>query len=71
MMGTVTAPALSAEALTVSNGQFRLLVADPAHVDTPLMAFVLGEEWGQESIACVGPASPRLMGDSSQGVPLG
>ena len=39
MVGSVTAPALSAEPLTVSQGQFRLLVTDPSQVDTRLMKY--------------------------------
>ena len=39
MVGTVTAPALSAQPLTVSQGQFRLLVTDPTQVDTRLMKY--------------------------------
>jgi cholesterol oxidase len=39
MVGTVTAPALSSQPLTVSQGQFRLLVTDPGQVDTRLMKY--------------------------------
>jgi cholesterol oxidase len=39
MVGSVTAPALSPKPLTASDGQFRLLVADPANVDTRLMKY--------------------------------
>ena len=39
MVGTVTAPALSAKPLTVSQGEFHLLVADPTRVDTRLMKY--------------------------------
>jgi cholesterol oxidase len=39
MVGTVTAPALSAKPLTVSQGEFHLLVADPSRVDTRLMKY--------------------------------
>lgn len=39
MVGTVTAPALSAQPLTVSQGQFRLLVVDPTQVGVRLMKY--------------------------------
>ena len=39
MVGAVTAPALSSKPLTVSDGQFRLLISDPANVDTRLMKY--------------------------------
>ena len=39
MVGTVTAPALSAKPLTVSQGEFHLLVTDPTRVDTRLMKY--------------------------------
>ena len=39
MVGVVTAPALSAKPLTVTQGQFRLLVTDPSQVDTRLMKY--------------------------------
>jgi len=39
MVGTVTAPALSSQPLTASQGRFRLLVADPTQVDTRLMKY--------------------------------
>lgn len=39
MVGTVTAPALSPHSLTVDQGQFRLLVTDPAQVDTRRMKY--------------------------------
>ena len=39
MVGSVIAPSLSAEPLTVSQGQFRLLVTDPTQVDTRLMKY--------------------------------
>lgn len=41
MVGTATAPALSAKPLTVSQGQFRLLVKDPNNVDTQLMTYAM------------------------------
>ena len=39
MVGIATAPALSAQPLTVTGGQFRLLVTDPTQVDTRLMTY--------------------------------
>jgi cholesterol oxidase len=50
MVGTVTAPALSAQALTVSDGKFQLLVTDPARVDTRLMIYsmTLSSEEGRQ-----------------------
>jgi cholesterol oxidase len=39
MVGTVVAPALSPQPLTVSDGQFRLLVTDPTQVDVRLMKY--------------------------------
>ena len=50
IVGTVTAPALSAKALTVSYGHFKLLVTDPTRVDTRLMIYTmtLTSEEGQE-----------------------
>lgn len=39
MVGSVTAPVLSAEPLTVSEGQFHLLVTDPTQVDVRLMKY--------------------------------
>jgi cholesterol oxidase len=39
MVGSVTAPALSPLPLTVSQGQFRLLISDPANVDSRLMKY--------------------------------
>ena len=52
MVGTVTAPALSAEALTVTDGQFRLLVVDPTRVDTRLMTYTmtLNSEEGKQYV---------------------
>jgi cholesterol oxidase len=39
MIGSVTAPALSAKPLTVSQGTFHLLVTDPTQVDVRLMKY--------------------------------
>jgi cholesterol oxidase len=39
MVGIVTAPALSAKPLTVSQGEFHLLVSDPTQVDVRLMKY--------------------------------
>ena len=39
LVGTVIAPALSPQPLSVSQGQFRLLVTDPAQVDVRLMKY--------------------------------
>ena len=39
MVGTVTAPALSAEPLTVTDGVFNLFVVDPTHVGTRNMRY--------------------------------
>jgi cholesterol oxidase len=41
MVGEVTAPALSSKPLTVSQGEFRLLVTDPSQVDTRLMKYAM------------------------------
>lgn len=50
MVGTVTAPAFSAKALTVSDGHFQLLVSDPTRVDTRNMLYTmtLTSEEGKE-----------------------
>ncbi len=40
-VGTVLAPALSSQPLTVSQGQFNLFVNDPEHVDTRQMHYTL------------------------------
>ena len=40
LIGTVTAPALSAEPLTLSDGQFYLFIQDPANFSTRYMRYV-------------------------------
>jgi|CXWL01.1.fsa_nt_gi cholesterol oxidase len=42
MVGTLTAPALSAAPLTAENGEFHLFVADPDRVDTRNMVYRMG-----------------------------
>ncbi|WP_263381488.1 GMC oxidoreductase [Granulicella arctica] len=41
MVGMATAPALSAKPLTVSKGEFRLLVTDPSQPDSRLMTYAM------------------------------